>query len=382
MRKRISTALAVCVSIGLGCTWADERTDATTTPAPLEDDGWFDVSDFLDEKYGFLPLLVPITEPAVGYGAAGGLAFIDQPLGQSVAAHTRPDVTFVGGLATENDTWGALAGDVRYWLDGRLQTLVGVIYSSVNLDFFGIGEDAPLADDPLRYNLEPTGGTLQAKYRLGSSHFWAGLNYAFVATEVMFEAPPGSSGLPDFSNDTDIAGITPSVTFDTRDNIFTPLRGTYVEGSVGLFGGTFGGDDDFERTRLLAMQFFPLGARVYLGARGDAVFSSGDVPFYLRPFIAMRGIPMLRFQGERVAQVEAELRWQFWKRISVVGFGGVGTTWTDSELSDDSESATAYGTGFRYEIARRYGIHMGIDVARGPEDTAFYIQFGSAWLRP
>jgi hypothetical protein len=35
--------------------------------------------------------------------------------------------------------------------------------------------------------------------------------------------------------------------------------------------------------------------------------------------------------------------------------------------------------GFRYLIARRLGIYMGIDIARGPEETAFYIQAGSAW---
>jgi hypothetical protein len=36
----------------------------------------------------------------------------------------------------------------------------------------------------------------------------------------------------------------------------------------------------------------------------------------------------------------------------------------------------------RYEIARKFGLHVGIDVARGPEDTAFYLQVGSAWFRP
>jgi hypothetical protein len=40
------------------------------------------------------------------------------------------------------------------------------------------------------------------------------------------------------------------------------------------------------------------------------------------------------------------------------------------------------GTGFRYEVARRYGLHMGVDVAFGPDDPAIYVQFGSAWLRP
>lgn len=30
-------------------------------------------------------------------------------------------------------------------------------------------------------------------------------------------------------------------------------------------------------------------------------------------------------------------------------------------------------------IARRFGAHVGFDIAKGPEDTAFYLQFGHAW---
>ena len=40
------------------------------------------------------------------------------------------------------------------------------------------------------------------------------------------------------------------------------------------------------------------------------------------------------------------------------------------------------GTGFRYELARKYGLHAGLDVAFGPDETAIYIQVGSAWMRP
>src|SRR5262245_43756153 len=94
MHRALLTSLALCASIALLPAWGADPTPDPKAPPP-EDDGWFDVSDFLDKKYGFLPLLVPITEPAVGYGAAGGLAFIDQPLGEAVAAHARPDVTFV-----------------------------------------------------------------------------------------------------------------------------------------------------------------------------------------------------------------------------------------------------------------------------------------------
>jgi hypothetical protein len=346
------------------------------------DDGWLDVSGFLDEKYGFLPIVLPITEPAVGYGAAGGLAFISQPLGQSRAGYDRPDITLVGGMGTENGSWGAVAGDIRHWLDDHLQTLVGVVYSSVNLDFHGIGQDSLLNDNPLRYNLEPKGGTLQTKFRVGDSRTWIGLNYAYARTHVSFDEPAGTAGLSRFQPDSTVGGLTPSLTYDSRDNIFTPTKGTFVEASAGLFSSALGGDDEFQRPRLIAMQFFPLSRRLFLGVRTDVAASFGDVPFYLRPFISLRGTPIMRYQGDEVAQIEAELRWQFWQRFSLVGFAGGGAAWNHFERFDSTQSVVSGGTGFRYELARKYGIHIGVDVAFSAHDTAVYLQVGSAWARP
>ena len=45
-------------------------TDASAANAPSKfrspEDGWLDLSAFMDEAYGFVPLVFPITEPAVG----------------------------------------------------------------------------------------------------------------------------------------------------------------------------------------------------------------------------------------------------------------------------------------------------------------------------
>ena len=35
------------------------------------EDGWFDLGSFLDKAHGFVPVISPITEPAVGYGGSG-----------------------------------------------------------------------------------------------------------------------------------------------------------------------------------------------------------------------------------------------------------------------------------------------------------------------
>ena len=116
-----------------------------------------------------------------------------------------------------------------------------------------------------------------------------------------------------------------------------PCRGTYVEAAAGLFSQALGGDDEFQRVGLIAMQFFPLHPRLTLGLRGERHASFGDVPFYLRPFISLRGVPVMRYQGEEAAQIEAELRWQFWKRFSLVGFAGGGAAWNDFERFDDTK---------------------------------------------
>ncbi len=363
---------------------------ATGAQAPSEtpsgfcsaEDGWPDLSGFIDQAYGFAPIVIPITEPAVGYGAAGALAFIDKPKGEAKAGFGRPNITAVGGLATENGTWGVMAGDSRYWLDDRLQTLLGAVYASVNLEFYGIGKDGALQDHPLRYNLQPVGGMAQAKVRLGRSRTWAGLSYALASTQVEFDAPDGTPGLPDFRKESNVGGLTPSLTYDSRNTVFTPTRGTYLDAAAGLFSRALGGDAEFQRVNLTAIQYLPLDPRLTLGVRGGGNFSFGDVPFYMRPFVALRGAPAMRYQGEHVAEIEGELRWQFWERFSLVGFTGGGVAWNDLDRFDKKRTVVTGGAGFRYELARKYGLHMGLDVAFGPDATILYVQFGSAWMRP
>jgi len=46
----------------------------------------------------------------------------------------------------------------------------------------------------------------------------------------------------------------------------------------------------------------------------------------------------------------------------------------------DAETVWNAGGGFRYLTAREFGLHMGIDVARGPEQWAIYVVFGNSWF--
>ena len=106
----------------------------------------------------------------------------------------------------------------------------------------------------------------------------------------------------------------------------------------------------------------------------------GDVPFYELPFISLRGIPALRYQDNNVITVETEWRWQFIRRWSLLGFIGAGEA-ADSYKNIGKDIKVAGGGGFRYLLARDYGLHAGVDIARGPEQWAWNITIGSHWRR-
>jgi outer membrane protein assembly factor BamA len=225
---------------------------------------------------------------------------------------------------------------------------------------------------------------LKAKYRLGEkSRFWAGLGYSYASTEVKFDLPAAvPAGISPSGGTFRTGGLTPSVSFDSRDNFFTPTRGLFAEALVSAFSQALGSDTEFQKAVFVAIGYVPLAPKLTLALRSDVSASFGEVPFYLRPFIFMRGVAAMRYQGEEVAQAEAELRWQFWGRFSLVGFGGAGSAWNNFERFQDQKTVATYGGGLRYELARKYGLHMGVDVAFGPDDPVLYITIGSAWLRP
>jgi hypothetical protein len=74
---RTAAATLAVLMINVGVVRADNA-PATQPAASLfrdPQDNGFDVSGFLDTRTGFLPIVVPITEPAVDYGLGVGLTF-------------------------------------------------------------------------------------------------------------------------------------------------------------------------------------------------------------------------------------------------------------------------------------------------------------------
>jgi hypothetical protein len=346
-------------------------------------DGCVDLSKYLESPHGFLPVVMPITEPALGYGLVGGAVFLDPRESAGAEGWARPNITMLGGMWTEDGSEGLFGMNSSLWLDGRLQTLVGGGSLALDLELHGIGDDPALADDPIGYELDVDGVVGEGRARLGESDFWLALRLAYAEVEVEFDAPPGVVvGVDPSDDEVTMAGPTVGLRYDSLDNVFTPTRGLLSDTFVSVFDEAFGGSRDYQLVQQVLIHHQQLAPDWFLGLRGDANLSLGDTPFYARPYIDLRGIPALRYQGEYVASAQAELRWQFVPRYSLVGFGGGGVAWTDFDGFERSQDAFAGGLGLRYELARKFGLHAGLDVAAGPEEGAIYVVVGNSWLRP
>ena len=110
-----------------------------------------------------------------------------------------------------------------------------------------------------------------------------------------------------------------------------------------------------------------------LAGRADHRGANGDVPFYLLPFVDLRGVPALRLQDRRTAVIESEVRWNVTERWALVGFAGAARAWGTSTNFADGTDSRAGGVGFRYLDAQRLGMYVGMDFAWSTQDRAFYI---------
>ena len=380
----VATLLALIPCLTVNASMMDDFIDPQ--------DGMFDTSHWLAERRGFFPIPIIITEPAVGFGLGAGLLFLHDPLaGKTADGETfdpqnldhkgrivPPSVSGLFGAYTENDSWFVGGAHMGVWKNDDIRYVGALATASVNLKFYGLGGGL---SNGLNFNIEPAIFYQQLKFRLRDSDFFAGLDYLLLDSSIGFEILSSLPiEIPSSSFDSRSASVSLLLDYDSRDTLFTPSKGISAGIKASFFREAVGSDQEFEKYKAYAKYFTPLTDSLVLGLRGDIETLDGLAPFYQYPFIDMRGIPAMRYQGETASVAEAEFRWNFTLRWSLIAFGGVGVTDSaDFVPSSSDDRVYSKGLGFRYFIARRFGAHAGIDIADGPEDTVLYITFGQAW---
>ncbi len=348
----------------------------------------FDLSNYIIEAGGFVPVPYIITEPAVGgFGGAVMPMFIRKrpPYRDSVNGHllitpVAPDITGAAAAYTVNNTWTLAAFRSGTLIKSRIKYTVGGGYAHVNMSFYKTFDQ--LGEKELKFNIATVPIFLQATKRLGLSHWYAGLKYLLLKSKVKFVGDTSLNVLSKpLESDKLISELGAIIELDNRDNIFTPDKGIKFHVDAIRSDNIFGSDYDFWRLNYYMYGYSPLSRKLTMGLRVDGQQAFGDIPFYVKPYIDMRGIPADRYQGNAAVLSELELRWDFLLRWSAVAFTGVGKAFDEWSDFGSADWVASYGAGFRYLLARKFKLRMGVDIARGPDKWAYYIIFGSNWLR-
>ena len=348
------------------------------------DDGALDLSQWLMTRGGFMPVPIIITEPAVGAGFGLAPVFfhgklIGKPNPDDPEQQLPPSMTIAAAAYTSNGTWLAGGGHVGSWKRDSIRYTGFIGVTKLNIDFYA-------GNQPLAFTIDGGFVLQQAKFRIGKSKFFVGGKWIFFKSTATFD---GLEDLipPDFP-DIEFDGYTSTNSglgaigyYDSRDNIFTPDHGLEANLEVLRYDTAIGGDFDYWCLGAKVLWFHELGKKFVLGLRVDGEAVNGGVPFYSYPFVQLRGVPAMRYQDERVLNLEAEGRWRVYTRWSLIGFVGRGFLDGDIPRFETGEKIVTYGTGFRYLLAKKLNMHVGIDVAWGPDDTAFYLQMGHAWAQ-
>ncbi|HHW4412286.1 BamA/TamA family outer membrane protein [Citrobacter freundii] len=346
------------------------------------EDGMLDMSRYLQEnRYGFLPIPVVITEPAVGYGGGVFGLFLHGKGQQVDGQFIPPAMTALGGGATDNGTWFVAGGHRHTWTDDHIRYFIAAGYANIDLDIYsgdlaGFGNNRAIETETKGY-----GGIQKLLFRvsdspvfLGASQFWAKMDISARNNPVIDRVWKHVLGDSSTSS-----GLGIVAEYDTTDNFFWPGHGVSLSGEYQFYGHYLGGDYRYDLLTLDGKFFLPLSRDWTLSlATNYQMLSRHDqhLPPMTRPYIALRGISRYRYQGNDVSTVQTQLAWQMTSRWIVQGFVGAGSA-TDSAGDLYSSTEVGWGAGFRYLIAREYGLHTGIDVALSDNEEAVYFNVGA-----
>jgi hypothetical protein len=285
------------------------------------------------------------------------------------------------GFYAENESWGAGLLQRMSFGGDRWRVTGALFRAEMNYEYFGIGggggasivldQDADLA--------------LVEGLRRVAPNLYLGLRAMYARTELGpqlpdIDLPPGLDP-GRLRVDLTLATIAPRLQYDTRDNEFYPRSGLLVNASAAVSRDSIGADLDYERYEASMNHYLAIGNQGVLASRVVSQYTSAGTPFFLFPAFGqgadLRGYQMGSYRDRFLVAAQTEYRHRFTRRIGAAAFGGVGSVAPD--FAGWEKSLWSAGAGFRFVLAPKNDISLRVDLARGRDETVYYVGVGEAF---
>lgn len=208
------------------------------------------------------------------------------------------------------------------------------------------------------YEEERLGGQVALGGRIGGDWQW---RVQYKSEDVTINP---LEGIPP-EGDGKITSLTPTIIYDTRDDVLNPHEGWYCTLQAELAGGFLGGDYEYTKYILDVRNYINTGDDEVLALRIVGGFADRELPSFEKFSVGgastLRGYDLFEFQGDKMLVANLEYRFEVSKNTQLVVFGDTGYAWPLDQPMDLGDLKFGYGVGIRFDtpigpIRLDYGI--------------------------
>lgn len=257
-------------------------------------------------------------------------------------------------------------------------------YSSFPDKFWGLGKVAPDSNEEA-YKFKQYYIYLHPQRQLSKSLF-LGLMYQY---QRVFDTQYDSGGLFDKENVAGrngyhASGLGLSITYDNRNNAFSPDHGMMMQFYIDYFGSVFGSDYQYTNFVLDLRRFIRVHGEQVLALQAYGYFDAGTVPLRslasLGGASSMRGYYAGRYRDKNEAVLQAEYRIPLFGRFGAVAFGDIGNVGPELKDLNFQYLKYSYGGGARIALNKAERLNLRLDYGLNAKGSGgFYLQLGEAF---
>ncbi len=250
--------------------------------------------------------------------------------------------------------------------------------------FYGTGRGVSL-DDEEDYTSESIGLDLEFNRQVWRN--WrVGLGYRLMKHRLDEVDPGGqlAGGAINGTQNTWFSGLGPTLFLDSRDNIWAPDRGWWLQATARFAGADLGSDYTTQEYALDLRGYWTVGADLVLAGQYLTTRLEGDPPFFIMPRLGgdmgLRGYRAGLYMDRTRALTRLELRRsRLWGNLGVVAFAGIGDVATSPTKFTLAGELWSAGFGLRYMLDQRERVNVRADFGFGNGDSGFFLSLGEAF---
>ena len=346
------------------------------TKKPVE----LDTALYETDKNSLFPLPVVYYTPEAGlfYGAAILYNFFtnrEKPINAS-------QIQLAAGYTTKQQTLIFLPFQI-FWDQNKWRSIGELGYYNYAYPFYGIGNNGQ----------QEVFSTYRASFprvrvfllKETAPNLFVGGRYWFENYDVIEWDNSGSFQQEDFSGGfyNRTSGIGPALIYDTRDGVYYPRNGHYLESFIEVNHDYTGSTHNYTAFSFDYAYYYAPANKTVVAANAFSWSNVGDVPFNRLAQLGgnkkMRGYFQGYFQDNNLVLGQLEVRQELFWRIGITAFSSAGQTsesWGDYGMDRWNYAA---GAGLRFTFDTKKHINVRLDYAVGKDSNGFYIAFNEAF---